>query len=245
MGTLLRAARMATKAAEAMTTIAFAAMFVLFLVGIVMRYATDAPLAWSDELIMVIFLWTVFLTEALVITEREQITFDAVYDVVFLSEALASALLGVAFATWAFAPGQRRWIALGLGLGLATLCRDIYILLGAGTAVADRDEDTAPVRIVAVDRRLDERRARDRLCGAAGVVVRSGAFDRDLDQLARALAVAGELARQGDGDVLERGAQQRQRGRTRVDLVAATRAVREHDERVVWGSVAVHNEHVE
>jgi TRAP-type C4-dicarboxylate transport system permease small subunit len=79
---LLRAVRLATRAAEAMATIAFAAMFVLFLVGIVMRYATEAPLAWSDELIMVIFLWTVFLTEALVITEREQITFDAIYDIV-------------------------------------------------------------------------------------------------------------------------------------------------------------------
>jgi TRAP-type transport system small permease protein len=79
---LLRAARLVTRAAEAMATIAFAAMFLLFLAGIVMRYTTKAPLAWSDELIMVIFLWTVFLTEALVITEREQITFDAVYDVV-------------------------------------------------------------------------------------------------------------------------------------------------------------------
>jgi TRAP-type C4-dicarboxylate transport system permease small subunit len=82
MEAILRAARLALKAAEAMATIAFAAMFLLFLAGVVMRYATQAPLAWSDELIMVIFLWTVFLTEALVITEREQITFDAFYDVV-------------------------------------------------------------------------------------------------------------------------------------------------------------------
>ena len=82
MTAVARIAKLAGKAAEAMTTIAFAAMFMLFLVGIVMRYTTQAPLAWSDELIMVIFLWTVFLTEALVITEREQITFDAVYDIV-------------------------------------------------------------------------------------------------------------------------------------------------------------------
>ncbi len=82
MTALLRGLGYARKAAEAMATIAFAAMFLLFLAGIVMRYATQAPLAWSDELIMVIFLWTVFLTGGLVITEREQITFDAVYDVV-------------------------------------------------------------------------------------------------------------------------------------------------------------------
>ena len=82
MMALARIAKVAQRVAEAASTAAFAAMFLLFLAGIVMRYATQAPLAWSDELIMVIFLWTVFLTEALVITEREQITFDAVYDVV-------------------------------------------------------------------------------------------------------------------------------------------------------------------
>lgn len=82
MMALARIAKIAHRVAEAASAAAFAAMFLLFLAGIVMRYATQAPLAWSDELIMVIFLWTVFVTEALVITEREQITFDAVYDVV-------------------------------------------------------------------------------------------------------------------------------------------------------------------
>ena len=31
---------------------------------------------------MIIFLWMVFLTEALVITEREQVTFDGIYELV-------------------------------------------------------------------------------------------------------------------------------------------------------------------
>ena len=70
------------KAAEAASALAFAAMFVLFLAGIFARYVLGKPLAWSDELIMVIFLWVVFLTEAFVITEREQVTFDGVYDLV-------------------------------------------------------------------------------------------------------------------------------------------------------------------
>ena len=71
-----------TRAAEVVSTLAFAAMFVLFLAGIFARYVLGKPLAWSDELIMVIFLWVVFLTEAFVITEREQVTFDGVYDLV-------------------------------------------------------------------------------------------------------------------------------------------------------------------
>jgi TRAP-type C4-dicarboxylate transport system permease small subunit len=68
------------KSAEAVSTLAFAAMFVLFLAGIFARYVLGKPLAWSDELIMVIFLWVVFLTEAFVIAEREQVTFDGLYD---------------------------------------------------------------------------------------------------------------------------------------------------------------------
>src|SRR5262245_3334084 len=71
-----------TRAAEVISTLAFAAMFVLFIVGIFARYVLAKPLAWSDELIMVIFLWMVFLIEAFVITEKEQVTFDGIYDLV-------------------------------------------------------------------------------------------------------------------------------------------------------------------
>lgn len=74
--------RLLGKAAEAAAALAFAVIFGLFLVGIFARYVLASPLAWADELIMVVFLWLVFLTEAFVITEREQVTFDAIYDVV-------------------------------------------------------------------------------------------------------------------------------------------------------------------
>ena len=71
-----------SKAAEAVCTAAFFAMFALFIAGIVMRYVVSAPLSWTDELIMVIFLWLVFLVDPLVLSEREQVTFDAVYGIV-------------------------------------------------------------------------------------------------------------------------------------------------------------------
>src|SRR5258708_7216515 len=79
---LSRLTTLFTKTAEALSTLAFAAMFVLFLAGIFARYVLGKPLAWSDELIIVIFLWVVFLTEAFVISEREQVTFDGLYDLV-------------------------------------------------------------------------------------------------------------------------------------------------------------------
>ena len=77
-----RILRILSTTAESLSTAAFAAMFLLFLAGVFMRYALGRPLAWSDELIMVIFLWMVFLTEAFVISEREQVTFDGVYELV-------------------------------------------------------------------------------------------------------------------------------------------------------------------
>src|SRR5262245_49306515 len=80
--TMARTLRILAKAAEAASAAAFAAMFLLFLAGIFSRYALNRPLVWSDELIMILFLWVVFLTEALVITEREQVTFDGIYDLV-------------------------------------------------------------------------------------------------------------------------------------------------------------------
>ena len=56
------------------------AIFLFFIAGIVMRYAFARPIEWADEFIMVLFLWTTFLTEALVLRDREQVRFDVVYD---------------------------------------------------------------------------------------------------------------------------------------------------------------------
>jgi TRAP-type transport system small permease protein len=89
-----RLGRSLAAVAEAASTAAFAAMFFLFLAGIFARYALGKPIAWSDELIMVIFLWMVFLTEAFVITEREQVTFDGIYDLVGERTRRAIQLIG-------------------------------------------------------------------------------------------------------------------------------------------------------
>ena len=55
--------------------------------------------------------------------------FDAVYSIVLLSEGLASFLLAAGFTIWTWARARWRWALLGAALGLATLCRDIYIAL--------------------------------------------------------------------------------------------------------------------
>ena len=68
------------KFAEWLSVGMFFAIFVLFIAAVVMRYVFVRPIEWADEFILILFLWTTFLTEALVLTEREQVTFDVVYD---------------------------------------------------------------------------------------------------------------------------------------------------------------------
>ena len=68
------------RVAEGVSVGMFIAIFVLFIARVVMRYVFARPIEWADEFILVLFLWTTFLTEALVLTEREQVTFDVVYD---------------------------------------------------------------------------------------------------------------------------------------------------------------------
>ena len=93
----------AQRVAEMVATVLFAAIFVIFLYAIFSRYALNKPVAWPDELNMVLLLWATFLVDALVLSEREQVSFDAVYDVVGprsrrLIGIAASIVLGALFA---------------------------------------------------------------------------------------------------------------------------------------------------
>lgn len=96
------------KLAEGISVAMFCAIFVLFIAAVVMRYVFVRPLDWVDEFILMLFLWTTFLTEALVLSEREQVTFDVVYDLCgpaarrgigLISSALIAALFLLAMPT--------------------------------------------------------------------------------------------------------------------------------------------------
>lgn len=91
-----------SRGAEVISVTMFIGMFVLFVVSVAQRYVLARPANWIDESILVLFLWTTFLTEALVLSEREQVTFDVIWDVAGpgLRRAiglLASALIVVIF----------------------------------------------------------------------------------------------------------------------------------------------------
>jgi TRAP-type C4-dicarboxylate transport system permease small subunit len=67
------------RGAQALTNLMFVVVFLAFLYKIVMRYAAGDAVAWAEELTVVLFIWTVFLANGLVVDERRQIAFDLVY----------------------------------------------------------------------------------------------------------------------------------------------------------------------
>jgi len=70
---------MLKRAAEALCAAMFAGVFVVFVYKIVMRYAAGDAVAWADEVSVVLFIWIVFVANALVVEDRRQISFDLLY----------------------------------------------------------------------------------------------------------------------------------------------------------------------
>ena len=67
------------KGAEWICGILFLAMFGAFLIQIFMRYVMDNPMGWTDELSVLLFIWSVFLANAFLLRDSEQISFDLIY----------------------------------------------------------------------------------------------------------------------------------------------------------------------
>lgn len=94
-------ARGAAAAAEAIGVALFAAMFATFIAGVAMRYAAGRPLTWSDEICVVLLLWSTFWAASFVVRIGEHVTFDILYE--------------------AAAPRWRRVMALAATLGFGAL----------------------------------------------------------------------------------------------------------------------------
>ena len=57
----------------------FAAMFCSFIIGVVSRYVFDSPVSWSIEVCSIAYVWIVFFASAVVVDQRQHITFDMIY----------------------------------------------------------------------------------------------------------------------------------------------------------------------
>jgi TRAP-type C4-dicarboxylate transport system permease small subunit len=67
---------------EIATTLIFAAIFAIFIYAIVQRYVFGHPVAWADELNIILLLWVMFLGGALVLRDDDHVAFDIVWNAV-------------------------------------------------------------------------------------------------------------------------------------------------------------------
>jgi len=74
-----RLGRIVARAAEAACSVMFAAVFLVFVWKIAMRYLAHDAIAWADEVSVVLFIWIVFIANGFVVEDRRQISFDLLY----------------------------------------------------------------------------------------------------------------------------------------------------------------------
>jgi TRAP-type C4-dicarboxylate transport system permease small subunit len=117
----------------------FAAVFLIFNYKIVTRYLGHEEAVWADELSVILFVWIIFWANALLMRDKDQITFDLVYrqlgDRARRWMAIARLLLVGGIFLWAL-PGSIDYIlflwrertpVLGLRLDLIYSCFGIFL----------------------------------------------------------------------------------------------------------------------
>ena len=81
------------RAAALVAGVMFAAVFLIFMLKVVLRYAFAVQLAWADELCAVLFVWIIFWANAFIVPDRDQIRFDLVVRALPLRWALVAEIL--------------------------------------------------------------------------------------------------------------------------------------------------------
>jgi TRAP-type C4-dicarboxylate transport system permease small subunit len=67
------------KLAEWAAAAMFAAMFGAFVIQIVSRYVLNLPVSWSLEICSIAYVWVVFWSSNILLSERQHIIFDVLY----------------------------------------------------------------------------------------------------------------------------------------------------------------------
>ena len=88
--------------AELVAAIMFMIMFAAFLLQVFTRYILNDPVAWTQEFVLIAYIWIVFWCAAFLLREREHITFDMFFLALPLPgrrvlAIILTALTGVAF----------------------------------------------------------------------------------------------------------------------------------------------------
>ena len=67
-------------AANTLGGVLFLTMFCVFIVQITARFGFNKPLAWTDELVVILYVWVILWSAAFIVPEREHVAFDLVWN---------------------------------------------------------------------------------------------------------------------------------------------------------------------
>jgi TRAP-type C4-dicarboxylate transport system permease small subunit len=117
----------------------FAALFIVFIVQVTARFVFDRPLPWTDEAAVILYVWVILWSAALIVPEREHVAFDLVWNLASPRTQKAMRIVGVltvgGLCAWAlpatadFARFMAREGTAVLGLPLVWLFAPFVLLL--------------------------------------------------------------------------------------------------------------------
>jgi TRAP-type C4-dicarboxylate transport system permease small subunit len=89
---------------SSVASLMFVAVFSIFMLKVVLRYAFSIQLAWADEVCAILFVWIIFWANAFLVTDRQQIAFDLAVRVLppggrRIAAILRNLIIGGLFAT--------------------------------------------------------------------------------------------------------------------------------------------------
>ena len=58
----------------------FLTLFIVFVVQVTARFGFDRPLAWTDELAVILYVWIILWAAAFVVPDREHVAFDLLWN---------------------------------------------------------------------------------------------------------------------------------------------------------------------
>jgi TRAP-type C4-dicarboxylate transport system permease small subunit len=122
------------KAAEIACVVGFAALFGVFMLQVFYRYVLNHPLAWSQEIAAILYVWIVCLGAATIVSEREHVTFSLIYASVQPRVRRVLAILGTGFVTLVFIAafyGNLDYIAFTTRQKTPTLRLPMSLVFGA------------------------------------------------------------------------------------------------------------------
>ena len=73
-------AKLLKRAADFIGTASYGILFLTFIVQVTMRFVFNKPLSWSDELIVILYVFSMFWAGAFLLKEKDHVMLDLLYE---------------------------------------------------------------------------------------------------------------------------------------------------------------------